>query len=272
MEEAAIGLIIALVIIAIGLGLWRLIRGPALSRKITVLRIIVLAALILPLEAFGTYRLMNSRTYQLFGEIIPRVETSEKVVALTFDDGPEPAVAEQVLTTLQNESVRATFFVNGNKLQANPDLCRRMVGEGHELGNHTYSHNPMVLVPFSYIQSEIEQTDALIRSCGYTGPIQFRPPNSKKLVLLPYYLSSTGRKDILCDVEPDSYPALAGDADKLVQAVLEQAHPGSIILLHVWYPGRAESLKAVPGIIEGLRSRGYRFLTVSELVSWQKAH
>ncbi len=95
MEEAAIGLIIALVIIAIGLGLWRLIRGPAPSRAIFAVRILVLAVIILPLEAFGTYRLMNSRTYQLFGEIIPRVETSEKAVALTFDDGPEPAVAEQ---------------------------------------------------------------------------------------------------------------------------------------------------------------------------------
>ena len=116
------------------------------------------------------------------------------------------------------------------------------------------------------IREEIEKTDALIRACGQEGTIHFRSPNGKKLILLPYYLARTERKNIFWDVEAESYREIAADAERIAEHVLAETQPGSIILLHIMYKSRAESRAALPGIIEGLKERGYRFVTVSELL------
>ena len=212
----------------------------------------------------AAYKVSKSRTFQFFGEIISRVNTRQKVVALTFDDGPTPGVTEEVLSILNEAGVKATFFVIGANLERNPEEGRKIVTAGHELGNHTYSHERMVLKTPSFIESEIERTDQLIRQAGYQSAIHFRPPYGKKLILLPYFLARTSRKTITWDVEPDSYPEIAADSNKIVAHVMEKAKPGSIILLHVM--GRSESLKAVKGIIAGLKGEGYSFKTVSEML------
>ncbi|MGZ4163834.1 MAG: polysaccharide deacetylase family protein, partial [Tumebacillaceae bacterium] len=129
-----------------------------------------------------------------------------------------------------------------------------------------YQHNRMVFKSPSYISSEIEKTDQLIRNSGYQGEILFRPPNGKKLLYLPYYLQQHNRKTIMWDVEPESYSDIASSSDKIVQYTLDHVHPGSIILLHAMYDSRAESLKAVPRIIAKLKEQGYQFKPVSELL------
>jgi chitin deacetylase len=163
--------------------------------------------------------------------------------------------------------VKATFFLIGAEIEQRPELARRIAAEGHELGNHSYSHTHMVLKSPSFIREEIERTDQLIRAAGYEGDIHFRPPYSYKLVLLPYYLSKTNRKTITMDIEPDSYPEVAADPERIVSHVVERARPGSIILLHVMYKGRETSLRAVGGIIDRLKEQGYEFKTVSELLA-----
>lgn len=213
------------------------------------------------------WQISRSRTFQLFGQLVPRVNTSQKVVALTFDDGPTPDATGQILSVLDQEHVRATFFITGAELEKNLAEGKRIVAAGHELGNHTYSHERMVLVTPSFVRQEIERTDKLIRDAGYQGEIYFRPPYGKKLFALPYYLSKTGRKSITWDVEPDSYPEVAANSDKIAEYVLSRTQPGSIIILHVMYPNRSESLKAVKKIVEGLRAQGYSFKTVSELLA-----
>ena len=125
----------------------------------------------------------------------------------------------------------------------------------------------MVLKTPAFIQTEIERTDDLIRQTGYQGAIHFRPPYGKRLLLLPYYLSRHSRKTILWDVEPDSFPEIADNANSIVENVLANAKSGSIILLHVMYPNRVESLKSVKGIVAGLKERDYLFKTVSELLA-----
>ena len=174
-----------------------------------------------------------------------------------------------MLSVLGQRGVKATFFPVGAELEQHLNLGRRIVEDGHELGNHTFSHERMVLKSSSFIRDEIERADLLIRAAGYQGPIYFRPPYCKKLVSLPYYLSRTGRKTITWDVEPDSYPEVSENADKLTTYVLEHTRPGSIIILHVMYKGRESSLRAVPSIVDNLKQRGYRFVTVSELLSLQ---
>ena len=213
------------------------------------------------------WQISRSRTFQFFGQLIPRVNTSQKIVALTFDDGPTPDATGQILSALAEQRVRATFFVTGAELEKNLGEGKRIVAAGHELGNHTYSHERMVLITPSFVRQEIERTDRLIRDAGHQGEIYFRPPYGKKLFVLPYYLSKTGRKSITWDVEPDSYPEIAANSDKIAEYVLSRTRPGSIIILHAMYPGRSESLKAVKKIVEGLRAQGYSFKTVSELLA-----
>ena len=226
----------------------------------------ITALLLIVAVIIALWNISKSRTFQFFGEIVPRVNTSQKVVALTFDDGPTPKATAELLSILQQENIHATFFVIGGDLEQHPLEGKKIVEAGHELGNHSYSHQRMLLVTPSFVRQEIETTDKLIRDTGYQGQIHFRPPYGKKLFALPYYLSKSGRKTITWDVEPDSYPEIAASADKIVGHVLTKTQPGSIILLHVMYSSGEQSMKAVRGIIEGLKAKGYSFKTVSELL------
>jgi len=230
-------------------------------------KLLLITAAFIVAGFISLWQISRSRTFQFFGQLVPRVNTSHKVVALTFDDGPTPGTTGQILSALDEGQVRATFFVTGAELEKNMDEGKKIVAAGHELGNHTYSHERMVLVMPSFIRREIETTDKLIREAGHRGEIHFRPPYGKKLFALPYYLSRTGRKSVTWDVEPDSYPEIAADSDKIAEHVLSRTRPGSIIILHAMYSSRGESLKAVKKIIEGLKAQGYSFKTVTELLA-----
>ena len=157
--------------------------------------------------------------------------------------------------------------MTGAELEQNLEQGKEIVAAGHEVGNHSYSHVRMRFVTPSFVRQEIESTDKLIRQTGYQGEILFRPPYGKKLLALPYYMWKNNRKTITWDVEPNSYPKIDASSEKIVEYVLEKVQPGSIILLHVMYSSRKESMKAVKGIVEGLKARGYSFKTVSELLA-----
>jgi peptidoglycan-N-acetylglucosamine deacetylase len=225
---------------------------------------LVVAALV---AAAGLFALSRSRRYQVFGELVSRVETDDRVVALTLDDGPTPEGTDAILRVLEAKGVRATFFLTGAEIERCPELARKIAAAGHEIGNHSYAHERMVMMSQARIAEEVERTDALIRETGYDGPILFRPPYGKKLFGLPYYLEKTGRTSVMCDVEPDSFDEAAASPDWIVAHVLERARPGSIVLLHVMYPSRRSSLDAVAGVVDALRADGYRFVTASELLA-----
>jgi peptidoglycan/xylan/chitin deacetylase (PgdA/CDA1 family) len=216
--------------------------------------------------AWAGWRLSNSRSYQLFGELVTHVETDDSVVALTLDDGPLPVYTDSVLHILADSSVHATFFVVGATLVDNLELGRRIVQEGHELGNHSYTHHRLVFKTPGYMRHEIEGTDSLIRTVGQQGAIPFRPPYGKRLVILPWLLSRSSRITVLWDVEPDTYPGIARDPTKIVEYVVSHVRPGSIILLHTETVGRAPARAALPRLIGALRATGYQFVTVSELM------
>jgi peptidoglycan-N-acetylglucosamine deacetylase len=225
------------------------------------------AAFVLTALVWSTWRLVNARSVQTFGRIISRVVTSERVVALTFDDGPEPAATARILLVLAARGVHATFFVEGREVLQHPASARALVEAQHELGNHSFSHPRMIFRSPAFIAREIEQTDAAIRALGVSGPIHFRPPYGKKLLLLPWYLHVHGRTTVTWDLEPESDADLPGDAAAITRRVLQDIRPGSIVLLHVMAAKRAQSLDAVGPIVDGLRARGYRFARVSELVA-----
>lgn len=238
-------------------------------RKIQVKKFIVIllgAFLLLCIFGVATYKTMNSRKFQFFGGIINRIDTKDKIVALTFDDGPSQKV-DDILLILNSQNVKATFFLIGNEIKQYPEETKKIISAGHEIGNHTYSHNRMVFKMPSFIKNEIEETDNLIKEMGYREPIQFRPPNGKKLIFLPYYLWQHDRKTILWDLEPNSYPEINCSSDKIVKYVVDNVKPGSIILLHPMYDNEGNTIGAINGIIEGLKNKGYEFKTVNELLT-----
>ncbi|MFG3524268.1 polysaccharide deacetylase family protein [Nocardia nova] len=223
--------------------------------------VVVLAAVL----SIGTYVLMNSRTFQVAGRLVHRVDTSEKVVALTLDDGPTDRTPA-ILETLAAEHVPATFYLVGRDLAAHRDYGAQIAAAGHELGNHSYTHPRLVFVTPATVRDEIERTDAEIERTGYHGPVTFRPPYGKKLVALPWYLSHHDRTTVMWDVESDS--AGGASIDAIVSKTVNRARPGSIILLHAMYQSAAAA--AIPRIVAELRSRGYGFVTVSQLIAGTK--
>lgn len=238
------------------------------ARKAEPLRRWIIAGsvslVLLLVAASATYCLARSRTYQLAGELVGRVATTEKVVALTFDDGPSDSTPE-VLDMLATAGVSATFYLNGAALDRYPGYGARIARAGHEIGNHTYTHRRMVFVTPATVAREIETTDAAIARTGYRGPVTFRPPHGKKLWALPDYLAEHRRTTVMWDVEPDS--AGAPETDRIVDETVMSVRPGSIVLLHVMHDSRSASRAAVPRIVDRLRAEGYRFVTVSELLA-----
>lgn len=228
-------------------------------------RIAVFIVVLLVL-AFATRRFARSPRHQLFGRIVDRGDTTDRRVALTFDDGPADATLDTLLHILAARRVRATFFVTGGGLQDVPRAGRALVAAGHELGNHSYSHRHMLFMRPSTVRREVQRTDSLIRAAGHQGTVFFRPPYGVKLVVLPWYLSRTDRTTVMWAVATEEYPPARDRPDSLVARTLAAVRPGSIILLHPWYPSRAATLAAIAPLIDSLRARGYAIGPVRDLL------
>ena len=214
---------------------------------------------------YVAYRLIPSRTTQLAGELVHRVDTDDRVVALTFDDGPTDADAAAVLDALAERGVLATFYLNGREIVANPDAMQRIIAEGHEIGNHTWSHRSMTFVTLDTVAEEVESTDTAIRAAGYKDPVTFRPPFGNKLLTLPLYLARHDRLTVTWDVSSEDFSGAEQSSADIVDGIIATTRPGSIILLHPWF-GRTASLEAIGEVIDRLAAEGYRFVTVSELL------
>ena len=174
--------------------------------------------------------------------------------------------ATQVLNILEDHNVKGTFFLNGSGIQQNKQSAIDLVNAGHQIGNHSYNHKNMMLMGLDEVREEIDSTTALIRQIGFESEIYFRPPYGKKLFVLPYYLKSKGIKTITWNVEPETYPKVAGSSASIAEYVIKSSTPGSIILLHVLGSKNSESRGAIGPIIKGLRAKGYKFVTVSQLL------
>jgi len=218
----------------------------------------------------GLWQVSKSTEFQFFGELISHGNRFEKVVALTFDDGPMPQYTEKVLSMLAERRIKATFFVVGEELARSPYLTAEILRGGHQLGNHSYTHKRMLLKSPSFVADEIEKTNKLIKKAGFEEQIYFRPPYGKKLFTLPYYLDQQNMTSVTWDVDPGSALPEEASARQIADYVIKEAQNGSIILLHVMFVTRKNELAAVPMIIEGLKELDFEFVTVDELLAAER--
>lgn len=209
-------------------------------------------------------RLSTSLKFQVFGELVNQVDTAQKVIALTYDDGPNPPYTNQLLDLLQRHQIKATFFVVGKAIEKHPETVRLLLSNGHEIGNHSYSHKPLIFEKPGFIWSEIEKTDQILRQLGVKQEIHFRAPYGRKLIALPYFLAKLRKKNILWDIDSKDYEA--SNPEDIETYVLDQVHPGSIILMHDGGGDRWRTVVATEKLIEKLKEKGYTFKTVSELM------
>ncbi|HVN85718.1 MAG TPA: polysaccharide deacetylase family protein [Candidatus Binatia bacterium] len=199
------------------------------------------------------------------GEVYDRVETTVPAVALTFDDGPNPPYTEEILQVLARYRIKATFFMIGRNIESHPDTARAVLAHGHEIGNHSYSHSPLVFRTPAFVRSELAATDNLLRALGASGEIHFRSPYALHLFAVPLVLTQQRRTNILGRVGGLDWDDQ--DAERITARVVQGVSPGSIILLHDGSGARQGTVVATRMIIEQLRTMGYQFVSIWELLA-----
>lgn len=201
-----------------------------------------------------------------------RGSAQEKKVALTFDDGPDTRFTPKVLDALKASQVKATFFVLGVQANAHPDIIRRIVKEGHVIGNHSYSHANLPKLTADKFQSQIISTESVLQGLIGYAPKLIRPPygaiNEEQVRWIAdhHYL--------IVNWNVDSLDWKSLNSDQVLNNIMQQTKPGSIILQH---SGGADSqdlsgtVQAIVPLISKLKAAGYTFVTVPELLHVAKS-
>ncbi|MCC1492363.1 polysaccharide deacetylase family protein [Cognatishimia sp. F0-27] len=195
---------------------------------------------------------------------VTAIRTRSPVVAMTFDDGPHPKLTPILLDMLRARNMRATFYLIGNRVVKWPDIVRRIADEGHEIGNHSWSHPDLSRQSESRVIQEIDRTsDAIFRVTG-RPPVTFRPPYgafSRRQRLMLY--EQRNLPTILWSVDPQDWRRPG--ASVVASRILKGSRPGAIILSHDIQSG---TVNAMPRTLDGLAARGLKFGTMSQMMGW----
>lgn len=177
----------------------------------------------------------------------------EKVVTLTFDDGPSPRTTPIVLKTLKKNGVKAVFFVVGQEAKKHPDLLKAIVQDGHILGNHSYDHAVLPKLSAARRKRQLDETDKLIAQFQ-TGTKFFRPPYGAVNKKLQQDVDGLGAKMMMWSIDPRDWKKPSQKT--LISRVSKALHPGAVVLLHDIHKNTANALD---GIIKEVRRKGYGF-------------
>lgn len=192
------------------------------------------------------------------------VRTATPVVAMTFDDGPHPKLTPILLDMLKARGLRATFYLIGNRVTTWPDIVKRIHAEGHEIGNHSWSHPNLAKYSDRGVLDQIDRTtDAIFKVTG-RPPVTFRPPYgsfTRRQRLMLY--EARNLPTILWSVDPQDWRRPG--ASVVTSRILKGSRPGAIILSHDIQSG---TVKAMPQTFDGLMGRGIKFDTISQMMGW----
>ncbi|MBI4295697.1 MAG: glycosyltransferase [Chloroflexi bacterium] len=212
----------------------------------------------------------------IFGEVYYERDSSEKIIALTFDDGPSEPYTSQVIDILKKYDVKATFFVVGKNVELYPDTVRRILAEGHVVGNHSYSNKANLSIT-EYGYKDLKRAEEVIFAIVGVRPLLYRPPEGRKTPWELQEIKKDGISTVTWSVSVNENKGglffTKRSPETLAKQIVAQAGPGKIVLLHDGHePGRDDetdrslTVRALPLIIEQLRADGYRFVTVPELL------
>jgi peptidoglycan/xylan/chitin deacetylase (PgdA/CDA1 family) len=200
-----------------------------------------------------------------------RVNRTEKVVALTFDDGPSPVWTPKILDELRKADIKATFFMLGEHVAKYPEIARRVAQEGHEIGNHTYDHHVLLYYTLEELEKEIKDTERIIQKATGKTTIYFRPPKAWLTLQEKKKIEELGYRVILWSLNSKDWVTF--DDKYIVKYLAGHIHPGDIILFHdsggvfsAEGGDRHETVRTIPQLVDKLHRMGYKLVTISELL------
>lgn len=199
-------------------------------------------------------------------QTISRGPTTEKVVALTFDDGSDGTNINRILNTLSSHNVKATFFLTGTGINNHPQAIRNIVNQGHAVGNHSYTHPDFTKISGTQIRSQLQQTEEAVRNLtGKTTKPFFRPPYGAYNSTVLQHVGDAGwRYSVMWTI--DTIDWTGNSSSDIVNRVMTRITPGAIILMHTG-AGASGTPAALPTIITRLKAQGYRFVTLPQLMN-----
>lgn len=205
--------------------------------------------------------------YEERGDIVWEVPTHRKLIALTFDDGPDESNTPAILDLLKEYDAKATFFVVGSRVEKLPHLVKREREEGHEVGNHTFLHSSFQYISRNKALSELDQAQASIVQATGAGTHLFRPPGGSYTDSLVKLSKEKGLKIILWSWHQDTLDWRKPGVHRIANKVLRNARNGDIVLMHDYVHQSTQTVEALKIILPELKKRGYTFVTVSQLLS-----
>ncbi|WP_054695394.1 polysaccharide deacetylase family protein [Syntrophomonas palmitatica] len=194
------------------------------------------------------------------------IQVSEKVVALTFDDGPYPQVTPQILDVLDQYHARATFFMIGERMEQYPEMVKQVANRGHVIANHTYNHpDDLKKLNNKQMENELDKTESVILSLTGQSFYLFRPPRGILNERLIKVINNKNYQIVLWGISADHHDAPT--PEMMAARVVKHVHPGEVVLLHDGrFPGRIKDIEATRLILQELSGQGYRFVTLPELI------
>lgn len=238
-----------------------------MKRPILLLALIVLIVSIPPRTAAAETPVRKDRAYfEQRGDIVWEVASArEKLICLTFDDGPDPEQTPIILDLLRKYRAHATFFVTGTQTKLHPELVRREVQEGHEIGNHTYRHKFFRHPSAEAVLKEIAEAEQTIVAASGKRPRLFRPPGGYYDQTIVDAAREAGYQVIMWSWHQDTRDWSRPGVGRIVNKVLDNARPGDIVLFHDRVD-RSQTIAALERILPELQKRDFQFVTVSELL------
>jgi peptidoglycan/xylan/chitin deacetylase (PgdA/CDA1 family) len=249
----------------------------------SALRTVLIVAM-LGLALFWSYEYLESPYSQIFGKTVVSGPSDERVVALTFDDGPNPPYTNAILRVLEQEHVHATFFVVGRAVAAYPQVVRREVDDGDAIGNHTWNHAHLIVMDDAQVRANLERTQQAIERAAGVRPDIMRPPFGARDWAVLEQARELGLTPVMWSVP------LARDwedppAQVIAHRILSNVTDGSIIVLHDGNRGllcaqqhlkksvcnRSADILATRMIVDSLKRQGYRFVTIPQLLASGRA-
>ncbi|MFF5994519.1 polysaccharide deacetylase family protein [Lysinibacillus sp. KU-BSD001] len=217
---------------------------------------------------YKSYADKGRHYYEEAGQVVWDIQTSEKVVAITFDDGPDQKYTTDILDLLAQYEAKATFFIVGQYAEKYPEVVLRQYGEGHEIANHTYTHTRSQSV--QRIEEELKKTNETIYSITGFRPTLFRPVGGQYTDAMINTVVKNGYTVVMWSWHQDTEDWKNPGVSKIVDKVLKGTKPGDVILFHDAGGDRSQTVKALEEILPALKNQGYEFITISELIERKK--